>query len=82
MNIIFHKATEKPKPYTLCLVFFDKLHPQICRYLDDTEQDVKDFGNGEGFYKDNEPMSNGKWENFIGWIELEDLDKLVKETKG
>ena len=85
INITFHKKTEKPKPGTLCLVFFDRvLRARTCWYLDNTDEDVKEFGDGEGFYRDNEPMSEGaiKLEDIFGWISLKELDNLVKNTKG
>lgn len=81
-KIIFHKNTEKPETYDLCLVFFNKfLHPRIYRYLDETDKDVQEFGNGEGFYEDNEPMSDGgiKLKDIFGWIDVNELDKLVRE---
>ena len=84
INISVHNRLEKPKPYTLCLVFCDKLQPRICRYLDDTDQDIEEYGTGEGFYENNESFFTGKQElnDIIGWIDLKELHDFVKTLTG
>lgn len=84
MKIKIHAAEQMPKINTLCLVFYKErlFQPCVCYYLDDTDINIEQFGDGEGFYEAGDEYAHNKVDpNIIrGWIDLYELDEKLKES--
>lgn len=84
MQVKLNLLPKKPKINTLCLVFYKdpNMYPDICDYLDDTNIEVEQFGEGEGFYVRSDPVSDGpvNMDWIRGWVDLYKIDKCLKDA--
>lgn len=87
MQIKIHLMPEKPKINSTCLVFYknNQFHPSICFYLDKTDDEIKELGLDEGFYKDAfresyyETHQPDDW--ILAWVYLDEINDLVQDIK-
>jgi len=83
MKIKVHEAEQIPEINSLCLVFYKErlFQPDVCYYLDNTDINIEQFGDGEGFYERSDDYAHNKVDPniILGWVNLYELDEKLKE---